>query len=164
MFADKKYDSDLVCLFDSSSSVSLVSLSCSPSLFFLALVFLSLHKGSEVSPGRSSPWWFQGKLCSVGWNQGEPTRTLWWQAWCRVSKMMALGSVVVSLVPEMALHPALNTGNQKVLKRALMAKRWNHPKLCNKRRRSQNKTSTTSFSKSVLQWILYSLRQLHGSN
>ena len=61
-----------------------------------------------------------------------------------VSKM-ALVSVVVSLVPEMALHPTLNTVNQWVLKRALMAKCWCQPKLCNKRRRSQNKTSTTSF-------------------
>ena len=36
-------------------------------------------------------------------------------------RKMALGSVVVSLVSEMALHPALNTANQWVLKRALMA-------------------------------------------
>ena len=35
---------------------------------------------------------------------------------------MALESVVVSLVPEMALRPALNTVNQWVPKRALMAK------------------------------------------
>ena len=52
---------------------------------------------------------------------------------------MALGSVVVSLAPEMALHPALDTVNQWALKRASMAKCWNHPKLCNERRRSQNK-------------------------
>ena len=31
---------------------------------------------------------------------------------------------------EMALRSALNTVNQLVLKRALMAKCWDHPKLC----------------------------------
>ena len=36
--------------------------------------------------------------------------------------------------------------------------------ICNKRRRSQHKTSTMSFSKLVRQWILSKLRQLHVRN
>ena len=48
--------------------------------------------------------------------------------------------------PRGRLHPALNTVNQWLLKRALMAKCWDHPKLCNKRRRSQHETSRRRLS------------------